>query len=144
MSNKRILKQKINSKKHVVDGITFKSGLELYMYKLLKENNIAFTYEKETFITVDGFTFFNESYEKNKRGNFKIVTDNILPITYTPDFVGDTFIIEVKGRPNEQFPLRWKLFKKYLTNNNLQYKLFVPRTNAHCREVIKIIKEFIK
>ena len=35
----------------------------------------------------------------------------ILPIKYKPDFVGRDFVIECKGRANESFPLRWKLFK---------------------------------
>ena len=38
----------------------------------------------------------------------------ILNIKYTPDFVSDSFIIECKGRANESFPLRWKMFKKYV------------------------------
>ena len=25
------------------------------------------------------------------------------------------FIIECKGRPNESFPIRWKLFKRYVS-----------------------------
>ena len=43
-----------------------------------------------------------------------VVKKKILPIKYTPDFVSDSFIIECKGRANESFPLRWKMFKKYL------------------------------
>jgi hypothetical protein len=38
----------------------------------------------------------------------------ILPITYKPDFVGRDFVIECKGRANESFPLRWKLFKAWI------------------------------
>ena len=45
--------------------------------------------------------------------NIKIeVVKKYLPIKYTPDFIGDNFIIETKGRANESFPMRWKLFKK--------------------------------
>ena len=43
------------------------------------------------------------------RGNKKV-----LGIKYTPDFEGKDFIIECKGRPNDTFPLRWKMFKKHV------------------------------
>ena len=40
------------------------------------------------------------------------VIKKYLTIKYTPDFIGKDFIIETKGRANESFPLRWKLFKR--------------------------------
>ena len=42
------------------------------------------------------------------------VIKKYLPIKYTPDFIGEDFIIETKGRANESFPIRWKLFKRLL------------------------------
>ena len=42
----------------------------------------------------------------------------ILPIKYTPDFIGKGFIIETKGRANESFPMRWKMFKKYINKHD--------------------------
>ena len=65
----------------------------------------------------------------------------ILPIKYTPDFIGDNFIIECKGRPNESFPLRWKLFKKLVSQQFPNYTLFKPQNQKECDIVIRLIKE---
>ena len=58
----------------------------------------------------------NKAYEKqaNGKGDFTNRGEKkILGIKYTPDFTGKDYIIECKGRANESFPLRWKLFKHY-------------------------------
>ena len=63
--------------------------------------------------------FNNKSYEKqsNGKGDFKNRGEKkILNIKYTPDFVSTSFIIECKGRANESFPIRWKMFKKYVNH----------------------------
>ena len=77
------------------------------------------------------------------RGNKKV-----LPIKYTPDFIDvnepPRFIIECKGNPNEAFPLRWKLFKKHLMDENIFADLFMPRNQKDCVEVVKIIKNIIR
>ena len=65
----------------------------------------------------------------------------ILPIKYTPDFIGDNFIIETKGRANESFPIRWKLFKKLVSEQFPDYVLFKPQNQKECDIVIEIIKE---
>ena len=107
----------VRSKKVIYDGITFASGLEKYMYLALKKAKIKAEYEGETFVLIDGFEFETISYERqsNGKGEFKNRGNKkILPIKYTPDFVNDKFIIECKGRANESFPIRWKLFKKFI------------------------------
>ena len=105
----------VQAKKVKYDGINFASGLERYMYQALKKAKIKATYEGKTYEIVSGFNFINLSYERtaNGKGEFKQRGGKkILPIKYTPDFIGKDFIIECKGRANESFPLRWKLFKK--------------------------------
>ena len=107
----------VRAKKTVVDGLAFSSGLESYMYTVLKQANIEAKYEGETFELIRGFKFQNDVYERcaNSKGDFKNRGNkNIKNIKYTPDFVGKDFIIECKGRPNESFPIRWKLFKRYV------------------------------
>jgi len=131
----------IQSKETKAYGITFRSETEAYMYKLLRKHKIRAQYEKKSFVLMPSFVCKHRSFERNKRKNFKEITNVIQPITYTPDFVGDNFIIEVKGRANEQFPLRWKLFKYLINNKPVEYTLFVPRNKKECDEVIKIIKE---
>jgi len=133
-------KATINSTKKTIDGITFDSTLESYMYTLLKDNNIKNEYEGESFTLIEGFEFPLHSYERtaNKplanRGNNKQRA-----ITYKPDFVSDQFIIEVKGRANESFPMRWKLFKRWLTINRPNVVLYKPQSQADCRIVIQDI-----
>ena len=101
----------VRSNKVEYDGISFASGLEVYMYKALKEANIVAEYEPTSYTLMQGFDFESSAYERcsNGKGVYKNRgCKKILPITYKPDFVGRDFIIECKGRANESFPLRWK------------------------------------
>jgi len=129
-------------------GITFKSKLELYCYKRLQELSINFTYNSVKFDLLESFVFKNKCYELIKRKNYKkfeLTNALIKGMTYTPDFVGaypsgQLFIIETKGNPNDAFPLRWKLFKYYLTTKNINADVFMPRNQKHIDEVVQIIK----
>ncbi|AGO47876.1 hypothetical protein Phi40:1_gp011 [Cellulophaga phage phi40:1] len=137
-----------NAKKIVYDGITFRSRLEMMMYRLLQKNDIPFAYEEQKFNIDAAFTSPNISYEKFMNGNGvyknrggKVYTDAI----YTPDFtppVGKplTWLIEVKGRSFPDFPRTWRLFKKYLVDYKLNTVLFMPRNLEDCKETITLIK----
>ena len=132
----------VKSKKVTYDGITFASGLEKYMYKALKEAKIKAKYEGETFVLLDGFYFENEVYERQSNGKGELVNrgcKKILPIKYTPDFVSNSFIIECKGRANESFPMRWKMFKKYVNHKMKHVTLYKPQNQKECDEVIELI-----
>ena len=132
----------VRSKKVMFDGITFASGLEKYMYLALKKAKIKAKYEGETFTLIDGFEFNITSYERqsNGKGEFKNRGDKkILPIKYTPDFVNDRFIIECKGRANESFPMRWKLFKKFINRCYPHVTLYKPQNQKECDQVIQLI-----
>lgn len=134
--------KKTRSNKVLFDGIQFSSGLEKYMYQCLKNNNIEAAYEGETFILIDSFHFYNTSYERqaNSKGEFKNRgSRKVRAITYTPDFVGNGFIIETKGNPNEAFPLRWKLFKKLISEQYPDYILYKPQIKKECDRVIQLI-----
>ena len=142
MRKRRKKKGPVRSKKVVFDGITFASGLERYMYQALKKAKIKAKYEGQTYIVQEGFEFKNESYERqsNGKGEFKNRGNKkILPIKYTPDFVSDSFIIECKGRANESFPIRWKMFKKFIKENLEHVTLYKPQNQKECDEVIKLI-----
>ena len=130
------------SKKVTHDGIKFASGLEKYMYIALKKAKLKAKYEGQTYIVQDGFEFKTTSYERqsNGKGEFKDRGNKkILPIKYTPDFVSDSFIIECKGRANESFPMRWKLFKKYVKANLPRVTLYKPQNQKECDKVIELI-----
>ena len=134
----------VRSKKVVFDGITFASGLERYMYQVLKKAKIKAKYEGETFTLIDGFEFDTTSYERqsNGKGEFKNRGDKkILPIRYTPDFVSwkNEFIIECKGRANESFPMRWKLFKRFINRCYPHVTLYKPQNQKECDQVIELI-----
>ena len=133
----------VQSKKIIVDGIKFASGLEAYMYKALKKAKIKADYEKRTFEVFSGFYFPENAYERQANGKGSMINrgdKKILGIKYTPDFEGKDFIIECKGRPNETFPIRWKMFKKYVNIHLHGYTLYKPQRQSECDEVVNLIK----
>ena len=134
----------VQAKKITYDGINFASGLERYMYMVLKKSKIKADYEGETFVLIDRFDFPNECYERqaNSKGEFKNRgSKRILPIKYTPDFIGEDFIIETKGRANESFPMRWKLFKRLISEQYPAYTLYKPQNQKECDRVVELILE---
>jgi len=132
----------VRSKKVTVDGIEFKSGLEAYMYKALKAAKIKAKYEGASYELVPSFDFKNNCYERqaNGKGEFKERGGKkVRGINYTPDFVGNNFIIECKGRPNESFPIRWKLFKAYISKKLPKVKIYKPQNQKECDETVNSI-----
>jgi len=139
---RRKKKGPVNSKKIIVDNIQFKSGLEAYMYKALKTAKIKTEYEGITYELIPSFNFKNSVHERqsNGKGEYKDRGDKkILKISYTPDFTGREFIIECKGRPNEAFPIRWKLFKRYVSENLPKVTIYKPQNQRECDETVNLI-----
>ena len=138
----------VKAKKVSFDGIQFASGLEKHMYMALKKAKIHAIYEGATFELQEGFIFNVDSYERQGNGKGDMINrgrKKILNIKYTPDFVSDTFIIECKGRANESFPLRWKMFKKHVKEHIPHVTLYKPQNQKECDKVIElIIKNKIK
>ena len=132
----------VRAKKVSFDGIQFASGLEKYMYQALKKAKIHADYEGCTFTLQEGFMFDVKSYERQSNGKGDMVNrggKRILPIKYTPDFVSDSFIIECKGRANESFPLRWKMFKNYVKKHLPRVTLYKPQNQKECDRVVELI-----
>ena len=132
----------VRAKKVSYDGIDFASGLEKYMYIQLKKNKLFDLYEGEVFQLIEGFNFPNISIEKqaNGKGDYKNRGEKkILGIKYTPDFSSWDYIIETKGRANESFPMRWKLFKLWLTLNKDPRAIYKPSNQKTCDETIQQI-----
>jgi hypothetical protein len=133
----------VQAKKISYDGIKFASGLERYAYMALKKEKLFEGYENESYQLVEPFHFQNESFEKQSNGKGEYINrgnKKILGIKYTPDFVGKDFIIECKGRANESFPIRWKLFKLWLTKNNIGKTLYKPQNQKEVDLTIHMIK----
>ena len=146
MIMKRKIKRKkgpVRSKKVKFDGIQFASGLEKYMYIALKKAKIHAEYEGATFVLQEDFKFEIDSYERQANGKGNMVNrgqKKIQSIKYTPDFISSSFIIECKGRANESFPIRWKMFKKYVNHKMKHVTLYKPQNQKECDEVINLIK----
>lgn len=123
----------INSKKCSQDGIEFDSKSELFCYNLLKTNNMyglgKLEREPKSYIIVDGFEYMDSK---------------LRPITIKPDFIDENkgIIIEIKGWATPIFGMRWKLFKRYLALNNLQYKLYVVKATQ--KDITQAISEIKK
>ena len=133
----------VQAKKINFDGINFASGLERYTYMALKKAKLFEGYENEVFQLIESFDFKSQSYEKQANGKGDYTNrgqKKILGIKYTPDFVGKDYIIECKGRANESFPLRWKLFKLWLTKNNIGKTLYKPQNQKEVDLTIQLIK----
>jgi len=150
---KRIYKKRgakrgpVVAKKVVYDGIKFASGLEKYMYIALKKANIEFEYEFRTFQLLPTFEFNIAAYERqaNGKGEYKDRGNKkVLGIKYTPDFEGTNFIIETKGRANDSFPLRYKLFKSLLAKTEPNIVLYKPQNQKECDITVQLILDSIK
>jgi hypothetical protein len=147
MNKTKRKKGPVIAKKVVYDGITFASGLEKYMYKALKTAGINFKYEGYTYELIPAFMFTNECFERQSNGKGDFINrgnKKVLNLKYTPDFVGETFIIETKGRANESFPLRWKLFKKWMYENNDNRTLYKPQNQSECDKTVQSILSSLK
>ena len=139
---KRKKRGPVRAKKVIFDGIKFASGLERYMYQILKKNKIHAVYEGATFVLQENFNFKIDSYERQSNGKGDMVNrgqKKIQSIKYTPDFVSSSFIIECKGRANESFPMRWKMFKKYVNHKMKHVTLYKPQNQKECDKVIELI-----
>lgn len=126
-------KKHVNANKLSIDGLNFDSNLEAFAYKELKANGLygegKLIYEGKQFEIIEAFEFDGKKYQ-----NIKI----------TPDFVDldNKIILEIKGRPNEAFPMRWKLMKRYFSINDPTYKVFIAKSNqTNVKEEIRKIKE---
>jgi len=108
------------------NGISFKSKLEVYTYQQLTKFKIEANYEPIKFTIIEPF-----QYDEEK----------VRAMTYTPDFVGDDFVIECKGWANDAFPLRWKIFKYFLYMNKIHYKLYLLRNKKEVDVAIMDILE---
>ena len=123
-----------------------KNATEQYCLDRLKENGIFEGYENKTYTLLEEFYFENDVYARtqNGRGEFRNRgQEKVRPITYTPDFVGKDFSIEVKGYIRQgsydAFPLRFKLFKAWLKNNKIGKTLYVPRNKKEIDQTITLI-----
>ncbi len=134
----------------VYNEITFKSKLDLMAYKLLEEKGFNPQYEQNTFIIWQGFKPVVPFFTKNKARQVINNNKKLINITYTPDiyfeYQGYKVIIEMKGFTNDVYPIKVKLFRKYIeqlqdSNNYLLFELY---TKQQLLTAIQIIEEYGK
>lgn len=108
-----------------VDGVKFRSKLEAFTFRHLKESGIDCQYEENKYTLIEPFEYNGEK---------------IRACTYTPDFVGDGWIVETKGFATDTFDIKWKMFKDYLRRNEIVVDLYLPRNQREVLETIEKIK----
>lgn len=123
------------------DNIQFRSGLEVYCYQQLKKYHLEANYETLVIELIPKFTFTGKWLESSKNG-LKLSSANCRPMTYTPDFVGNGWIIECKGFVGQDtWLIKSKLIKYYLRDQNISY--YLPSNRKQVDEVIKKILQEI-
>ena len=130
-----------NATAKVYKGIKFRSKLELFTSSKLEDAGIDALYEKKKYVLQEGFRYSATVYEPHKTKGYIPTTTKIRDITYTPDFVDPhgRWIIEVKGFANDVFPIKWKMFKNYLMQQDDPPVLFLPRNQKQVLETIELI-----
>lgn len=124
----------------------FKSALEKYCSDKLREEKIPFTYEQHEYTLVEGFRFPHTYLKMTTKRKTLMDRSNSWqhPIRYTPDFVGkdERWIIETKGYlpSHHDFPMRWKLFLRFLVENNKDCSVYIARNRSQVDEAIENIK----
>lgn len=139
-----------NAQTIVYNEITFKSKLDLMAYKLLEEKGFNPQYEQNTFIIWQGFKPVVPFFTKNKARQIINNNKKLINITYTPDiyfeYRGYKVIIEMKGFTNDVYPIKVKLFRKYIEQlqDSNKYLLFELYTKQQLLTAIQIIEEYGK
>ena len=108
-------------------GLKFDSRLELFFYELLVDAKIPFE--------------FQVCYEMVP--SFKYDGKAVRPMTLTVDFdftgKGKNVIVDTKGFWRNDNKLKWKYFQWGMSD--VQPKLFFPKSQKECLEVLELIKK---
>ena len=120
--------------------IKFRSKLEEYCYDELVKAGLTFEYEPYRVTLIPGFRYEGFSMER-KGKKLKPAWIKQQAVTYIPDFVGEGWIIETKGYERPLSALKWKLFKRYLKQNNDNTDLYKPHTKKEVQHCIELILE---
>lgn len=132
-----------NTRAIVYDNISFKSTLECNCYKKLKAAGFDAVYEKCTYVLLPSSKLkFVKLFTPNKKKSLSL-HGSYRAMTYTPDFEfeykGVTVLYDAKGKPNDTYPLKKKLFLHYLESIGKPYIFFEPHNLKQVEESIQII-----
>ena len=144
MENKKV--RNANPKEY--NGIQFKSTLEVSVYKALINNGFTPEYEKHKFILWKGIKPTVPYFTLNSKKEDILNLRKLANITYTPDFYleyeGLKIIIEAKGKENDTFPIKFKMFRKIIEEkeDSNNYMIFEVFSVKQLLRIIQIIKEY--
>lgn len=123
----------------------YKNALEKYCGDSLKQKGHLFQYEPQ-YVLVGGFHYPSDHYKSVPKNSelVNVTGKKTLPIKYKPDFYlpEEKIFIETKGfvRSNDSFPLRWKLFLKYLIDSDMaDHAVFIPKNKKQVDEIIRYL-----
>ena len=159
--NKKVL----NATSTIQENIKFKSILEKTIYNALIQNNINPSYELYTFELFEGFIpitpFYDQETSKQQKQRLlsgdtsigkQLILKNkkIISIKYTPDFYfkynNINVYIETKGKENDVFYIKKKLFIHYLDNKYLKTGVksiyFEIRTKKQLLQALNILNNY--
>ena len=150
MINKKIK----NATSTEFNDIKFKSKSEVMVYKTLLQEGFKPNYEPTKYIIWEGFKPSVLTYKPDKSGELVIQNKKLIDITYTPDFLfvapdnKTLVILEVKGFCNDLYPVKEKMFRKFLEELSESYNqpviFFQIKTKKQLLQAIKIINENFK
>ena len=147
-----------NATEIILDGIKFKSKLEAYCYRRLKEEGFEPSYQGNKITLLEGFApeenflIYIPKMVGGKKVPIERDTRRVRAITLTPDFMfyfaGYKIIVETKGNPNDAYPNKRKAFFEILNEEAKEKKekdfgiaFFEPSSQADVEKTINIIKE---
>lgn len=138
MKNKKIK----NATTSEYNNIKFKSKLELTVYKTLVQAGFNPEYENKHYTLWKGFKPIIPFFTKDKNKKLKLDNTKLRDITYTPDFTfmykDKLIIIEAKGKENDVYPIKKKLFRKILEGTNaLFFEIFTKNQLLQAIDIIK-------
>lgn len=128
------------------DGNLFKSTLEKRAYQIYKDAGLNPQYEPLTFpIWPKHVLKSNVNCYKPYRGQLSNARKTLAAITYTPDFMftykGAMIIIDTKGKPNETYPMKFKMFLKHCEElYDCPVYFFEPHSITQVKQSVTIIK----
>lgn len=129
----------------VSDGISFKSKLEVVIYKELLRAGFSPKYEERKFVIWEGIKPTKPFYNRDIQTKMlKLDMGKMRDITYTPDFTFEyknhLVIIEAKGFENDTFPIKKKLFRGLLEKMETSVIYLEVYTKKQLLQAIEILK----
>ena len=128
----------------VFNGIQFKSILEKNCYMELRRANLTVLYEPTKFVLFKGERV-SKPYVHYKKGLEIIELDKkLVDMTWSFDYEvvnlkGHRFVVEAKGKENDTFPLKLKMFRQAMENEEYT-AILVVNSKKDCLKAIEYIK----